>query len=195
MWEGTLDHIRWRQNKWPAVSERTQSLRGVGIMLAGSQRWFEWILRLRLQGTGRIFDQLKNLTEHFVYTGPITYFRSVHTELWQGSYSFELFKFHDFPWLFSWPFQVLQGLKLSCHFQKFSKLSLFWSIFDLKQLNRHKLWCPPKCLPFAQCNYFSLSYIVLALSSAVTKLPNKTLIFHDFYGPTIQFHAFQGQEN
>ena len=50
-------------------------------MLAGSQRWFEWILRLRLQGTGQIFDQLKNLTEHLVYTGPITYFRSVHTEL------------------------------------------------------------------------------------------------------------------
>ena len=43
-----------------------------------------------------------------------------------------------------------------------------------------KLWCPPNCVPFALFNYSSLSYIVLALSSAVTKLPNKTLIFHDF---------------
>ena len=28
-------------------------------------------------------------------------------------------------------------------------------------------------------------YIVLALSSTITKLPNKTLIFHEFQGPTI----------
>ena len=38
------------------------------------------------------------------------------------------------------------------------------------------------------------SYIVLALSSAVTKLP-KTLIFHDFQGLTIKFHDFPGLEN
>ena len=40
-----------------------------------------------------------------------------------------------------------------------------------------------------------LSYIVLALSSTVTKLPNKTLIFHDFQGLTIKFHEFPGLEN
>ena len=38
-------------------------------------------------------------------------------------------------------------------------------------------------------------YIVLALSSAVSKLPNKTLIFHDIQGPTIKFHDFPGLEN
>ena len=67
--------------------------------------------------------------------------------------------------------------------------------FDLKQFNRNKLWCPPKRVPFALFNYSSLSYIVLFLSSAVTKLPNKTLIFHDFQGPTIKFHDFPGLEN
>ena len=35
------------------------------------------------------------------------------------------------------------------------------------------------------------SYIVLDLSSAVTNLPNKTSIFHDFQGPTIKCHDFQ----
>ena len=44
-------------------------------------------------------------------------------------------------------------------------------------------------------NYSSLSYIVFALSSAVTKLPNTTLIFHDFQGPPIKFHDFPGLEN
>ena len=43
----------------------------------------------------------------------------------QGSYSFEPFKFHDFPWLFPWPFQVFHDLRLSCRFRKFLKLSLF----------------------------------------------------------------------
>ena len=44
-------------------------------------------------------------------------------------------------------------------------------------------------------NYSSLSYIVLALSSAVTNLATKTLIFHDFQGPTIKFDDFPGLEN
>ena len=44
-------------------------------------------------------------------------------------------------------------------------------------------------------NYSSLSYVILALSSAVTNLPNKTLIFHDFQGPTIKFYDFPGHEN
>ena len=41
----------------------------------------------------------------------------------------------------------------------------------------------------------SISYIVFALSSAVTNLSNKTLICHDFQGPTIKFHEFPGLEN
>ena len=48
---------------------------------------------------------------------------------------------------------------------------------------------------FALFDYSSLSYIVLALSSAVTNLSNKTLIFLDFQGPTIKFHDFPGLEN
>ena len=35
------------------------------------------------------------------------------------------------------------------------------------------------------------TYIVPALSSAVTNLSHKTLIFHDFQGPTTKFHDFQ----
>ena len=34
--------------------------------------------------------------------------------------------------------------------------------------------------------------MVLALSSAVTNLPNKILIFHDFQRPTNKFHDFRG---
>ena len=41
---------------------------------------------------------------------------------------------------------------------------------EVTQFNRLKLWCPPKCVSFAQLNRFSLPHIVLALSSAVTKL-------------------------
>ena len=52
-----------------------------------------------------------------------------------------------------------------------------------------------KCVMFALFDYSSLSYIVLALSSAVTNLSNKTLIFLDFQGPTIKFHDFPGLEN
>ena len=44
-------------------------------------------------------------------------------------------------------------------------------------------------------NYCYLSYFILALSSAVTNLPNKTLVFHDFQGPKIKFHDFPGLEN
>ena len=45
-----------------------------------------------------------------------------------------------------------------------------------------------------QLNYSSLSYIVLVFSSAVNILSNRTLIFHDFQGPTIKFHDFPGLE-
>ena len=38
-------------------------------------------------------------------------------------------------------------------------------------------------------------YIIHASSSAVTNLPNTTLIFHDFQGPNIKIHDFPGLEN
>ena len=50
-------------------------------------------------------------------------------------------------------------------------------------------------MSFTLFNYSSLSYIILALSSVVTNLPNKTLLFHDFQGPKIKFHGFPGLEN
>ena len=47
-----------------------------------------------------------------------------HLELaLQDLYSFELFKFHDFPWLFPRPFHFYPDLRFSYHFPKFSKLS------------------------------------------------------------------------
>ena len=46
-----------------------------------------------------------------------------------------------------------------------------------------------------QSQILSISYIVLTLPSTVTKLSNKTLIFHDFQGPTINFYDFPGREN
>ena len=52
-----------------------------------------------------------------------------------------------------------------------------------------------KCVLLALFNNSSLSYIVPALSSAVTNLSHKPLIFHDFQGPTIKFHDFPGLEN
>ena len=113
----------------------------------------------------------------------------------QGSYSFELLKFHDFnPWLFPRPYQVLQDLRFSCQLQKIKTFTYFRAFFDLKQFNRHKLWRSLKRVPITLLNYSSLSYIVLALFSAVYNLSNKTLIFHDFQGPTTKFHDFPGLE-
>ena len=94
-----------------------------------------------------------------------------------------------------WPFLVFHDLTFSCHFRKFQNVTCFSIFFDLTQFNRNKLWYKPKCVPFVLFNYSSLSYITLALSSAVTNLPNKTLIFHDFQGPKMKFHDFPGLEN
>ena len=88
---------------------------------------------------------------------------------------FEFFKFLDFPWLFPCPFLLFDDHRFSCHFLKLWKLLVTcFSIFlALKQFNRSKLWYPPKCVLFALFNYSSLSYVILALSSAVTNLPHK----------------------
>ena len=105
-----------------------------------------------------------------------------------SSHSFELFKFHDFPWLFSCPFQVFHNLRFSCHFRKLSKstflvLGYFLTLNSSTdtnsgvQQNARRLCCLIAPL------YIIVSYIVLALSSAVTDLSNKTLICHDFWWP------------
>ena len=95
--------------------------------------------------------------------------------LTQGSYSFhDLFKFS-------------MKLGLVVTFKNFHNFPSLGVVFDLKQFNRHKLWCPPKCVPFTLFNYSSLPCIFLALSSAVTKLPNKTLILN-----SLKFHDFPG---
>ena len=118
----------------------------------------------------------------------------------QGSYSFEFFKFHDFPWLLPWPFLVFHDLRFSCHFRKFTKNFTFFSLFfHITQFNRNKPCYPPKCVSFKLFNYSSLLYIILALSSVVTNLPNKTFkdqkLFHDFTGlenEILKFHDFAG---
>ena len=100
--------------------------------------------------------------------------------------------FHDF---FHDLFKFSKTLGLAVTFKRFKNFPCFRGSLDLKQFNRHKLWCPSQCVPFALVNYSSLSYIVLALSSAVTYLSNKTLIFHDFSRPINKFHDFPGLEN
>ena len=94
---------------------------------------------------------------------------------------FVLFKALQIPWI-SMPFLTFQDLFL---------LRVF---LDLKQFIRHKLWCPPKCVPFALFNHFSLSYSP-CLVIGRTNLSNKTLMFHDFQGPTVKFDDSPGLEN
>ena len=49
----------------------------------------------------------------------------------EGLYSFELFKFHDFPWLFPWPFQIFYDLRFSCH--NFPSLGVFFWLQVVQQ--------------------------------------------------------------
>ena len=100
--------------------------------------------------------------------------------------------FFKFPDFFHDLFYFSTSLGLAVIFENFQNFTCFSIFFDLKQFNRNKLWYPPKCVPFTLFNYSSLSCVILALSSAVTNLPNKTLIFHDFQGLTIKFHNFPG---
>ena len=48
------------------------------------------------------------------------------------------------------------------------------------------------CMSFTLFNYSSLSYIILALSSVVTNLPNNTLISNDFQGLENEILKFYG---
>ena len=103
---------------------------------------------------------------------------------------FVLFWVLQIPWLFL----VFYDLGFSCHFLKIFRTLLVLAYF-LKQFNRNKLWYPPNCMSFTLFHCSSLSCIMLALSPAVTNLPNKTLIFHDFQARKIKFHDFPGLEN
>ena len=49
----------------------------------------------------------------------------------------------------------------------------------------------PKRVPFALFDHTSLSYMVFALTSAVTTLPNIALIFDDFPGPNVFLNIFE----
>ena len=92
-------------------------------------------------------------------------------------------------------FELSVTLGLAVTFGNFQNLPSFRVVFDLTQLKRNKLWCPTKCVKFALFNNSSLSYIVLALTSAATNLQNITNIFPDFPGPTSKFHDFPGLGN
>ena len=88
---------------------------------------------------------------------------------WQGSYSFILFKFHNFPWLF----HDLINFSMTSGLETVPKTK------TLVSTKKHAV-------------HASL-YLVLALSSRVTNLPNKTLNFHDFPGlgnEILKFHDF-----
>ena len=93
---------------------------------------------------------------------------------------FVLFWVLQMPWLFMTFFMTLGFAVIFKNFQNFTGFSIF---SDLKQFNWHKLWYPAKFVPY---NYSSLSYAIPALSSAVTNLPDKTLIFSDCQGPTVE---------
>ena len=105
---------------------------------------------------------------------------------------FVLFRVLQIPRL-SMTFSMTLGLAVTFkNFQNFTRFSIF---FTINSSTGNELWYPPKCMPFAPFHYSSLSYIILALSSAAKNLPNKTLIFHDFQGPKINFNDFPGLEN
>ena len=88
----------------------------------------------------------------------------------EGSYFLVFFKFHDF---FNDFFYFSMTIGLAVIFEKFENFTCFSIFLALKEFTRKKLWYPPKCVRFALSNYSSLSYVSLALSSAVTNLPHK----------------------
>ena len=97
--------------------------------------------------------------------------------------------FHDF---FHDLFKLSKTLGLAVIFTKYKTFTCFRAFVERKKFNRHKIRRSPKRMAFTLLNYFSLSHIVLAFSSAVNNLSNRTLIFHDFQGPTSKFHDFPG---
>ena len=104
--------------------------------------------------------------------------------------NFPMFLFIPFwalqiPWLsrnFPWTIKVFHKLR------SILILACFRVCFNRTKFNTHTLVSTKMCGPchphplFALFNYLSPSYIILALTSAVTNLPNITLIFHHFPG-------------
>ena len=90
-------------------------------------------------------------------------------------------------------FKFSKTFGLAGTFKNLKKLSFFRVFLDLKQFNRHKLWCPPKCAPFELFNYSSLSnYIVFAFTPAVTSLWNKSsMTFKDRLLNSMTFKAWK----
>ena len=87
-------------------------------------------------------------------------------------------------------------LGLAVPFKNCHKFPCFRVFFDLTVQQTQILMSTKMCYIHAIQSLLSIiSYNVLALSSAVTNLPHKTLIFHDFQGPTVEFHDFPGLEN
>ena len=71
----------------------------------------DWKVGWNPREAGRVSGELK-LSE-FELSG--VYWLLFKT--FQGSYSYDLFKFQDFQWLFAWPFPVFYDLRFSCHLQ------------------------------------------------------------------------------
>ena len=115
-----------------------------------------------------------------------------HVDCANSCPGFVLFLAPQILWL-SLAFAMTLGWAVT--FENFQNFPLFSLFFDLKQFNKNKFCYPPKCVLFALFNYSSLTYIFLSLSSAITYLPDKTLIFHNFQGPKIKFRDFPGLEN
>ena len=86
----------------------------------------------------------------------------------QGSYSFELIKFHDYPRPIPCLFPIFHVLKFRCHFWK---SSLFLGNFQ------KKLACIIFYPSFDTCNNLRTPH---------------TVIFHAFPCPTIKFYDFSG---
>ena len=95
--------------------------------------------------------------------------------------------------LFHGLFEFSKTFGLAGTFKTLKNFPFLRVFLDLKQFNRHKLWCPPKCTSFALFNYSSLSnYIVLAFSSAVTSLWNtSSMTFKDRLLNSMTFKAWK----
>ena len=84
---------------------------------------------------------------------------------------YTLQSWYSSPRLFPSTCPIFRDLRFSGHFRNFSKPFLFWGIFS-DSVQETQTLVSTKTL----FNYFSLSYFVLALTSAITYLPNITLI-------------------
>ena len=108
-------------------------------------------------------------------------------------------KFYDFPHDFLHDlFKFSKTLGLAVSFKKSKTFLVLQYFLTLNSSTDANSGIHQKCVWFV-FNYSSLSYnyMVLAFSSAVSNLSNKTLIiiFYDFQGSTIKFHDFPGLEN